>query len=42
VGPDGSGLWLGAYGETGFSFPGQRPSELAMLLKKASAELRAL
>lgn len=42
VGPDGSGLWLSACREAGFSFPGHRPSELAMLLKKAAGALRAL
>jgi hypothetical protein len=42
VEPDGSGLWLSAYGGTGFSFPGHRPAELATLLKQAAGALRAL
>lgn len=42
VGPDGSGLSLSAYGGNGFAFPGHRPSELALLLKKAAATLAAL
>lgn len=42
VGPEGSGLWLGADGGSRFGFPGHRPSELALLLKKAAARLAAL
>jgi hypothetical protein len=42
VGPDGSGLWLSAYGGNGFAFPGHRPSTLALLLKEATAALAAL
>jgi hypothetical protein len=42
IGLDGFGLWLSAYGGTGFSFPGHRPSELAMLLRTAADALAAL
>ena len=42
VGPDGSGLRLSAYGATEFSFPGHRPSELAILREKAAGALAAL
>jgi hypothetical protein len=42
AGPDGSGLWLSAYGGTGFSFPGYLPAELARLLKKAASALATL
>ena len=42
VGPEGSGLSLSAYGGNSFAFPGHRPPELALLLKKAAATLTAL
>lgn len=41
VGPDGSGLWLAAYGASSFSFPGHRPAELVRLMEAALAALAA-
>ena len=38
VGPDWSGMTLGAYGGAGFAFPGHRPRELADLIDRALAE----
>ena len=41
VGPDWSGLTLGAYGGPGFAYPGHRPSELTELIDRAVTELQA-
>ncbi len=35
VGPDWSGMTLGAYGAGGFAFPSHRPAELAALINRA-------
>lgn len=41
VGPDWSGMTLGAYGGKGFAYPGRRPSELAALIDAALTALEA-
>ena len=38
VGPDWSGLTLGAYASSGFAFPGHRPRELGELIDRALVE----
>jgi len=40
VGPDRSGLRLGALGGPGFEFPDRKPLELAVLIDRAIAELK--
>lgn len=35
VGPDWSGMTLGAYGSNGFAFPSRRPAEFAALIDRA-------
>lgn len=41
VGPDWSGMTLGAHGPDEFAFPAQRPAELAALVERALKALRA-
>ena len=41
VGPDWSGLTLGAYGGPDFAYPGRKPSELVELIDRAVIELQA-
>lgn len=41
VGPDWSGLGLGAYGGPGFAYPGHQPRELAALIELALTELES-
>ena len=41
IGPDWSGMTLGAYGSNGFAFPSRRPADLAVLIERAIEALPA-